>query len=93
MLASRFYAKIRPASMRNPPSLRISYSGSHVYSTGPIYKSNYGLIVQADSLGNDPAFIPTMHINAIYPETATLSRAKSESLQTRIQSKIADLKE
>lgn len=48
--------------------------GSNVRSTGPIYLNNYGLIVQADELGNDPAFIPvTTLITGIAPQITTLA--------------------
>ncbi|MPM66685.1 hypothetical protein SDC9_113595 [bioreactor metagenome] len=61
--------------------------GSHVYSTGPVYKNKYGLIVQADALGNDPAFIPVLNIRAIYPVTAAPFAAQSDTPNTKIQSK------
>ena len=42
--------------------------GSNVRSTGPIYLNRYGLIVQADELGNDPAFVPLTYITGIAPQ-------------------------
>lgn len=50
---------------------------SHVWSTGPVYKNKYGMVVQADASGNDPAFLPTTHMIAIYP----LTTAKSAALE------------
>lgn len=52
-------------------------SGSVVYSIGPLYKNPYGLVVQADALGNDPAFIPAFNITAISQTAAAATFAKS----------------
>jgi|GEM_PF-1176862 len=46
------------------------YLGSIAYSIGPVYRNEYGLVVQADSSGNDPSFIPVNHITAILPTSA-----------------------
>lgn len=43
-------------------------TGSNVYSTGPIYLNRYGIIVQADEFGNEPAWIPVLPITAIAPQ-------------------------
>ena len=59
------------------------------YSTGPVYKNEYGMIVQAD-LGNDPAFIPTTHILAIYPAPVLgilAENNESDHLPSRIRGK------
>lgn len=57
-------------------------SGSVVSSIGPLYQNKYGLIVQADALGNDPAFIPTFNITAISQTAAAKAAAqKSEANQ------------
>lgn len=50
--------------------------GSNVRSTGPIYLNRYGLIVQADALGNDPSFIPVTYITGIAPQDAAGAGAK-----------------
>jgi len=44
-------------------------------SMGPIYQNPYGLIVQADALGNDPSFIPTTFITAIAPQPPAGAKA------------------
>lgn len=41
--------------------------GTVVYSIGPIYKNEYGLIVQAEADGLDPAWIPVNQINLLWP--------------------------
>lgn len=52
------------------------YMGSKVYASGPIYKNPYGLIVMAESTGNNPVFIPVLQITTLYPlETAKSDRA------------------
>jgi hypothetical protein len=45
--------------------------GANLYSLGPVYKDEYGIIVQADALGNLPTFIPVMKITGIYPAITT----------------------
>lgn len=71
--------------------------GSNVRSTGPIYLNKYGLIVQADEHGNDPAFIPTTFITGIAPQTTAAAKDKiaessAESIPpTKIQSVITQL--
>ena len=64
-------------------------------SLGPIYQNPYGLIVQADALGNDPTFIPVTFITAIAPqppdgakaaETKHTSADTDDAPPTRIQS-------
>jgi hypothetical protein len=64
------------------------YLGSIAYSTGPIYKNEYGLIVQADAAGNDPAFLPVMNITSILPP-AVLGRVKKPALKlpSRVKTK------
>lgn len=71
--------------------------GSNVRSTGPIYLNEYGLIVQADEFGNDPAFLPLTHITGIAPQaaaSAAMQKAASDSKEaksappTKIQSGI-----
>ncbi len=59
---------------------------SHVWSTGPVYKNEYGMVVQADVSGNDPAFLPTTHIIAIYPLPAAKS-AEAEAGTMRVKGK------
>lgn len=54
------------------------YTGCRVYSTGPLYLNKYGMIIQADAAGNDPAFIPVMNITGIVPDTAAKKKAASE---------------
>ena len=54
------------------PTEATIYLGSIANSTGPVYKDEYGIIVQANTDGSDPAFIPVMNITAILP-TATSS--------------------
>ncbi|MGE4484760.1 MAG: hypothetical protein AB7C97_06585 [Oscillospiraceae bacterium] len=52
--------------------------GSNVRSTDLIYLNKYGLIVQADEFGNNPAFIPVTHITGIAPqETADAEEKKA----------------
>lgn len=48
-------------------------SGTYVYSVGPIYKNEYGLIVQAESDGLDPAWTPVNQINLIWPGITPLA--------------------
>ncbi|NMC56470.1 MAG: hypothetical protein GYA50_04540 [Eubacteriaceae bacterium] len=63
-------------------------TGSNVHSTGPIYLNKYGIIVQADALGNDPAWIPVLPITAIAPQdTAAKNPTSVETGKppTRIQ--------
>ncbi|MEA4965546.1 MAG: hypothetical protein VB055_06975 [Oscillospiraceae bacterium] len=50
--------------------------GSNIRSTGPIYLNKYGLIVQADALGNDPAFLPPTFITGIAPQYTAGDGAK-----------------
>ena len=52
--------------------------GSNIRSTGPIYLNQYGLIVQADENGNDPAFIPVTHITGIAPQVTPSTDEKKE---------------
>ncbi len=56
------------------------YCGTRVYSDGPLYKNEYGIIVQADALGNDPSFIPVMNINLILPPVTATTTATTASL-------------
>ncbi|HPR40841.1 MAG TPA: hypothetical protein PKY19_02300 [Oscillospiraceae bacterium] len=65
--------------------------GSNVRSTGPIYLNRYGMIVQADELGNDPAFVPLTYITGIAPqemaseaETAAAEAAPSTRIQASL---------
>lgn len=59
--------------------------GSNIRSTGLIYLNKYGLIVQADESGNDPAFVPLTFITGIAPQTtAGVDEAKSAP-STRIR--------
>jgi hypothetical protein len=63
------------------------YTGSVVNSTGPIYKNECGLIVQADALGNDPSFIPVLPITLILPPTAAGSSfiKGSDTMPSRVK--------
>ncbi len=56
--------------------------GSNVRSTGPIYLNKYGMIVQADEFGNDPAFIPLTFITGIAPQTTTEESMAKETVDT-----------
>lgn len=51
--------------------------GSNVRSTDLIYRNEYGLIVQADEFGNNPAFIPTTFITGIAPQTTTATEEET----------------
>lgn len=56
------------------------YCGTRVYSDGPLYKNEYGVIVQADASGNDPAFIPILNTNLILPPTTAAAAASIASV-------------
>jgi len=56
--------------------------GSNVRSTGPIYLNEYGLIVQADEFGNDPAFLPLTHITGIAPQEVAGTDEKKASISS-----------
>ncbi|MCI1960258.1 MAG: hypothetical protein LKJ25_11640 [Clostridia bacterium] len=60
------------------------YMDSHVNSSGAIYLNPYGLIVQANTDGTNPLFIPVMHIIAFEPYTTTTTGSKSDSTQVKI---------
>ncbi|MCI1931869.1 MAG: hypothetical protein LKJ13_09310 [Clostridia bacterium] len=60
------------------------YMASHVASNGSVYLNPYGLIVQANTDGTNPLFIPVMHIIAFEPYTTTTTGGKSDSTQVKI---------
>ena len=63
-------------------------TGSNVYSMGPVYLNKYGIIVQADQFGNDPAWIPVLPITAIAPQDTAAKNPTSidtVKLPTRVQ--------
>lgn len=60
--------------------------GSYVRSTDLIYLNKYGLIVQADEHGNNPAFIPTTFITGIAPQTTKTTKEKKVTSSTEAES-------
>ena len=68
------------------------YMGTRVNSIGPVYKNEYGLIVQADAGGIDPAFIPVMNVNLILPTFTSGFAAAAETESVTVSpSAAADL--
>lgn len=65
------------------PSTSITiYAGTIIQMSGIVFKNEYGILVLADSLGENPVFVPVIHITAI------VTTAPSDSTTGQTQSRL-----
>jgi hypothetical protein len=65
--------------------------GSNVRSMDLIYRHEYGLIVQADEFGNNPAFVPLTFITGIAPQPpAVAAEERAERREAAESSELAE---